>query len=72
MDTESKLTLIANSDRVIYFYSEMLNEILNNGDLKNIEGIIKIIITKFKINEKGKFKLIKCRLEQAIQPITNA
>ena len=72
MDTESKLTLIANSDRVIYFYSEMLNEILNNGDLKNFEGIIKIIITKFKINEKGKFKLIKCRLEQAIQPITNA
>lgn len=72
LDTERKLTLIANSDKVIYFYSEILNEILNNGDLKNFTEQITIIITKFKINEKGKFNSLKCRLEQSIQPITNA
>ena len=72
MDTESKLTLISESDRAIYFYSDILNEILDTEDLKNFEGIIKKIIAKIKINENGKFKLIKSRLEKAIQPITNA
>jgi hypothetical protein len=71
LNTEEKFTLIAKSPKVVYFYSEILNEILNNGDLKNFTEQITIILTKFKINETGKFKLLKCRLEQAIKPITN-
>ena len=72
LNTEKKLTVIANSTKAIYFYSEILNEILNNGDLKNFTEQITIILTKFKINETGKFNKLKCRLEQAIKPITNA
>lgn len=70
MDTAARLSVIANSDRAIYFYTEILNEILNDGNLINLADIINRIVCKFKENETGKFKQLKCRLEQAIQPIT--
>ena len=62
-----RLIIIAKSERVIYFYSEVIDEILNDYNLKEHHVLIKIIISKFKVDEVGKFKKLKTKLELAIQ-----
>jgi hypothetical protein len=62
-----RLALIAKSERVVYFYSEMINEILTDNQVNDFKEQIKIIISKFKENEVRQFKKLKKRLELAIQ-----
>lgn len=64
---QERLIIIAKSERVIYFYSEVIDEILNDYNLKEHHVLIKIIISKFKVDEVGKFKKLKTKLELAIQ-----
>ena len=62
-----RLALIAKSERVVYFYSELLDEILNSYNLKEHEELILMIISKFKENEVRQFKKLKKQLKLAIQ-----
>jgi hypothetical protein len=62
-----RLAVIAKSERVVYFYSELLDEILNSYNLKEHEELILMIISKFKENEVRQFKKLKKQLELAIQ-----
>jgi hypothetical protein len=63
---KTQLKKIAESNKPVYFYSQLICEIIEKNDLQSHKEVLEQIISKFKIIEVRNFKKIKIQLQEIV------